>query len=79
MQQEINTEVSAHKTAQKEYSVTIIKRHPTRGEEGGLKYTTTAKNRAQAIRYIRRQATDDGHIGQGQGRYTIFATEIEGI
>lgn len=60
-----------------EYRVTIFKKFPAHDEMGGITYTTTAKNKSQAIRFIRREASDDGHIGMGQGRYTIRAEEVE--
>ncbi len=60
----------------KQYQVTIKKQHPAHDERDGLVYDdVSAKDKAQAIRFIRRQAEGDGHIGSGQGRYTITAIE----
>lgn len=61
----------------KTYKVTITKAQPAHDERGGISYEFEAKDKAQAIRHGRRQATDDGHVGQGQGRYSVAAVEFQ--
>lgn len=59
------------------YQVTIRKAFPAHDEREGLTYEIEAKDKAQAIRYGRRQASDDGHVGAEQGRYAISAKEVQ--
>lgn len=57
------------------YVVSIFKRFPAHNERNGFRYIVTATAKRKAIAEGRRQATNDGHVGFGQGRYSISATE----
>lgn len=60
------------------YRVTIRFQFPAWNERDGIPYTMTAKSKAKAISYVRRQARDDGHIPAiGKGRVTISAKEMD--
>lgn len=67
--------VPMDKPANKKYTVTINKQSPSYDEKNGISYDIEAKTKTDAIRYARRQATDDGHVGTGQGKYSISALE----
>lgn len=43
------------------FLVTLRFQYPAWDEKDGIVYRISAKDRAQAIRYARRQASDDGH------------------
>jgi hypothetical protein len=62
----------------KSYTVTIRKPVEAWDEARGITYThVRATSKREAIESTRRKATNDGHIGYGQGRYTISAEEVE--
>lgn len=64
-------------TSMQNFIVTILKKNPAYDERAGITYRETAKDKATAIRRVRHEATMDGHIGQGQGCYSITATVTE--
>lgn len=55
-----------------EFKVTVTFQHPAHDERNGIEYRTFARNKAQANRNIRRQASDDGHT---TGRRAYFKAQ----
>lgn len=46
------------------YIVSVRFQHPAHDERNGFQYVFTARSKAQACRYARRQFRDDGHVGR---------------
>jgi hypothetical protein len=63
-------------TTERQYRVTIRKRHPAWDETNGIVYTVNATGKSRAIRDARRMAEDGGHVGSGQGHYTMTAEDV---
>ena len=64
----------------KNYDVTVRFQYPAWDEVNGIVYPEIyARNKAEAIKFARRDAYNDGHVGTGgKGRVTFTATEAEG-
>lgn len=57
------------------FTVTVKKQFPAWDEVNGIVYCVDARNKAEATKDVRRKAVNDGHVGFGQGRYTVSAVE----
>jgi hypothetical protein len=57
----------------KSYTVHVRWQHPAHDERNGFSYSFTARSKAQACRYARRQFRDDGQVG----RAFFTATEVQ--
>lgn len=57
------------------YTVTLRFQYPAWDEKDGIVYEIEARTKAEAIRYARSQARNDGHTQTGKGRYTFTAEE----
>lgn len=63
-------------TEYKAYTVTMKFRHPAWDEKDGIKFETTGKNKADAIRSARFEAREAGHLcGLSATDYSFSAIE----
>lgn len=61
----------------KTYKVTCKLQYPAWDEKDGFTVEVAAKSKSDAIKSARSELEYRGHIGCGQGRYTMTAVEAE--